>query len=296
SAVQVPRPPIGSAGCSLCQRPLSAIMRVERQERINLNPQWQRGPAWKTPRQVLLIDSILRGMDIPKVYLRARAGDVVYSHDAVDGQQRLRAIWQFRRGDLKLDYFEPLPDIGGHPIAGLTYAQLHVDLRKRFDDFQVSERAYRTKVDDDVSVLTYKDEGELQRRLFNHEFFILKAHGDAQRAGNGIILTERDYREILYRQRAYQHLLTAMFSMFSVVFIGASMNDSEMRLLLNYIADAFPQDSGPNHYAVVVQEEITSVEQERWFKDLKVQLIPVSKADHYAELTEFLITLKAATV
>ncbi|MER9600498.1 hypothetical protein NKJ08_38120, partial [Mesorhizobium sp. M0244] len=28
SAVQVPRPPIGSAGCSLCQRPLSAIMRV----------------------------------------------------------------------------------------------------------------------------------------------------------------------------------------------------------------------------------------------------------------------------
>ncbi|RCS22600.1 hypothetical protein DUT91_17085 [Phyllobacterium salinisoli] len=27
---------------------------------INLNPQWQRGPAWKQSRQVLLIDSILR--------------------------------------------------------------------------------------------------------------------------------------------------------------------------------------------------------------------------------------------
>jgi hypothetical protein len=37
---------------------------------INLNPTWQRGAAWKDPRKILLIDSILRGMDIPKVYLR----------------------------------------------------------------------------------------------------------------------------------------------------------------------------------------------------------------------------------
>lgn len=155
------------------------------------------------------------------------------------------------------------------------------------------ERTYR-RIDDDVSVLTYKDEGELQRRLFTHEFFILKAHGDVQRTGNGIILTEKDYREILYRQRAYQHLLTSMFSMFSVVFIGASMNDPETRLLLNFVADAFPQHTGPNHYAVMAKENITTVERERWFKDLKVQLIPVSKADDYAELTAFLVALAAA--
>ncbi|WP_352631184.1 DUF262 domain-containing protein [Mesorhizobium sp. M0496] len=65
-------------------------------ENINLNPQWQRGPAWKPPRQVLLVDSILRGMDIPKVYLRVRNGDAVFTHDAVDGQQRLRALWECR--------------------------------------------------------------------------------------------------------------------------------------------------------------------------------------------------------
>lgn len=155
----------------------------------------------------------------------------------------------------------------------------------------IIERTYRARVDDDVSVLTYKDEGELQRRLFGHEFFILKAHGDAQRAGNGIILTEKDYREILYRQRAYQHLLTGMFTMFSIVFVGASMNDPETRLLLNYIADAYPQDTGPNHYAVMAKEHITAVEQDRWFKDLKVQILPVSSANQYAELTEFLLSL-----
>lgn len=35
---------------------------VSNSAKINLNPSWQRGPAWQLPRQVLLIDSILRGM------------------------------------------------------------------------------------------------------------------------------------------------------------------------------------------------------------------------------------------
>lgn len=43
---------------------------VQRKDKIELTPAWQRGPAWKQPRQVLLLDSILRGMDIPKIYLR----------------------------------------------------------------------------------------------------------------------------------------------------------------------------------------------------------------------------------
>lgn len=83
------------------------------------------------------------------------------------------------------------------------------------------ERSYRSAGDDDVSVLTFKNAGELQRRLAQREFFILKAHGDAAKVGDGIVLTEIDYRELLYRQRAYQSLLQAIFTMFTVVFVGA---------------------------------------------------------------------------
>lgn len=155
------------------------------------------------------------------------------------------------------------------------------------------ERAYRTAGDEDVSVLTFKNAGELQRRLAQREFFILKAHGDAAKVGDGIVLTESDYREILYRQRAYQSLLQAIFTMFTVVFVGASLVDPEIKLLLGFIADAFSPGSGPNHFALMVQEELTTVQQERWFKDYNVQLVPVSKADSYAELTEFLGALRA---
>lgn len=155
------------------------------------------------------------------------------------------------------------------------------------------ERTYRSAGQDDVPVLTFTDDGELQRRLARREFFILKAHGDAAKVGNGIILTEIDYRQILYRHRAYQSLMAAMFTMFTVIFVGASMNDPEINLLLNYIADAFTPGAGPNHYALMVEEDVTNVEKDRWFRDRNVQLIPVSKADKYKQATEFMVALQA---
>lgn len=153
------------------------------------------------------------------------------------------------------------------------------------------ELAYRKSGQYSVPVCTFKDTGEIQRRLSKREFFILKAHGDAAKAGNGIILTDVDYRELLYRQRAYQSLLSAMFSMFTIVFVGASLIDPEIRLLLGYLADEFAPTTGPNHFALMAQEDITSVEEMRWFKDTKVQIIPVSKADNYREITEFMQAL-----
>lgn len=154
------------------------------------------------------------------------------------------------------------------------------------------ERAFR-KRDDDVSVCSFTDTGEVQRRLSRREFFILKAHGDATKLGNQIVLTDVDYRNLLFRQRAYQSLLSAMFTMFTFIFVGASMTDPEISLLLNYIADSFSPNAGPTHYALMAAEDVTQVERDRWLKDFKIQLITVSKQDNYAELTEFLRELGA---
>jgi SIR2-like domain len=158
----------------------------------------------------------------------------------------------------------------------------------------VIEQAYRAAGMYDVSVCTFTDSGEVQRRLSKREFFILKAHGDASRVGNGIILTEIDYRNIIYRQRAYQSLLSAMFTMFTIVFVGASLADPEIKLLLSYIADAFSPTSGPSHYALMAEEDLTNVEKDRWLRDMKVQLIPVSRSDNYVEVTQFIEALQAA--
>lgn len=120
---------------------------------INLNPTWQRGAAWKLPRKILLIDSILRGMDIPKVYLRKLPDNGAHKHDAVDGQQRIRAIWEFRAGAFSLNYPDPLPKIGAHSIHGLKFSQLHKSLRDHFDAFEVSVAEITSTDNDEITNL-----------------------------------------------------------------------------------------------------------------------------------------------
>lgn len=237
--------------------------------------------------------------------------DAGVGHRVIDGrkQTEYRALlddpgqWLMVAGGLKDDlriYFndfvetafiksKPQPTDLHRAIVGLDRLQFVVTTN--YDT--LIERAYRSAGEEDVSVLTFKNAGELQRRLAQREFFILKAHGDAAKVGDGIVLTESDYRELLYRQRAYQSLLQAIFSMFTIVFVGASLVDPEIKLLLGFIADAFSPGSGPNHFALMVEEELTTVQQERWFKDYNVQLVPLSKADSYAELTGFLDALRA---
>jgi hypothetical protein len=63
--------------------------------KINPNPSYQRGAVWTTEKKQLLIDSILRGYDIPKIYLRMLPLGSPFDSEIVDGQQRLRAIWDF---------------------------------------------------------------------------------------------------------------------------------------------------------------------------------------------------------
>jgi hypothetical protein len=120
---------------------------------INVNPVWQRGPAWKGPRQVLLIDSILRGMDIPKIYLHRLSATSPYRYDAVDGQQRLRAIWEFKAGVFALDHPETLSEIDGHPVAGLRFDGLHTDLRKKFNKFDISVAEIVSATRDEITNL-----------------------------------------------------------------------------------------------------------------------------------------------
>lgn len=125
---------------------------VKDRDVINVSPLWQRGAAWKSPRQVLLIDSILRGMDIPKIYVRKMTGKA-FSHEVVDGQQRIRAIWEFSSGLLPLEHPEPIAKINGHDVTGLRYAGLPKVLRDRFDAFTLSIGEITQATSDEITNL-----------------------------------------------------------------------------------------------------------------------------------------------
>ena len=69
------------------------------------------------------------------------------------------------------------------------------------------------------------------------------------------------------------------------------MTDPEIKVLLSHIVDAYSASAGPSHFALMPEEDVTNVERERWRRDMKVQLIPVSKAEGYQEVTDFVRAL-----
>lgn len=133
---------------------------VDLRDQINLNPAWQRGPAWTKQRRSLLIDSILRDMDVPKIYLHKLPSNELYKYDAVDGQQRLRAIWEYidpngtcATRSYPLKPTEPLPKIDGHVVQGKRYQDLHPSLKKRLKDFKVGIGEIAQASNDEITAL-----------------------------------------------------------------------------------------------------------------------------------------------
>ena len=82
------------------------------------------------------------------------------------------------------------------------------------------EKAFiKTHSEEFPHVLTYEDASTINYNLWNDEYFILKAHGDAKTAPRNIVLTEKDYRKIIYQTYGYQSVMHTIFSSCSILFI-----------------------------------------------------------------------------
>ena len=81
---------------------ISDFIEWSKAKKLKLNPDFQRGSVWSPPARVFLIDTILRGLPIPKIYLRTTTDieTMTSIRDVVDGQQRLRAILDFSEKSL----------------------------------------------------------------------------------------------------------------------------------------------------------------------------------------------------
>ena len=121
----------------------------------------------------------------------------------------------------------------------------------------------------------YYEASAILQALFRRDFFLLKAHGDADTAPERIVLTDKDYRRLLYKELGYQSVLQSIFTMYTVIFVGCSLQDPEIKLLLGYINTAFP-DGGTEHFALLQESEISKTERKRWQQDYNVAVLPIA--------------------
>ena len=115
--------------------------------RIDTNPDYQRPAVWSTSQKQLLMDTILRGYDIPKFYMR-KVSSNPDKYEVVDGQQRLRAIWGFICGEFRLS--KEIDGINGSDLAGRNYADLPDDIRSDFDVYPLDVIVISDSSEDEV--------------------------------------------------------------------------------------------------------------------------------------------------
>jgi hypothetical protein len=125
--------------------PLSSTHGIR--ERINTNPDFQRPAVWNRSQKQLLVDTILRDYDVPKLYWR-KVATKPDRYDVVDGQQRLRAIWGFFDGHFQLP--KDADAIDGESVAGIGYKDLPDELRMAFDVYALDVVIIEDSDDDEV--------------------------------------------------------------------------------------------------------------------------------------------------
>jgi hypothetical protein len=143
---------------------LSVTKFIRMREVIDLDPPYQReGNIWGTDTRSRLIDSIINGLDVPKLYFeratakRLTPEGLTFQYAVIDGKQRLEAINSFLAGELRLAEDFRFFEDESVEADGMTLGDLedrYPLLARRFLDYQLPV----------VSVLS--DSGDLIEEMF----------------------------------------------------------------------------------------------------------------------------------
>ena len=171
--------------------PLKARELYENREYIQY-PDFQREPTvWIPEKKQLLIDSMLIGLDIPKIYLyspeneeycppgmKDAKGQQIRYYDCVDGQQRIVSVIEFLDGKLRLDDGRFWKDLSRKEQENLLNYEFTIALIKEASDKDLRLLFLRLQlgaplvVGEKLKVL----KGDMRNFVFdvgvNHPFFV----------------------------------------------------------------------------------------------------------------------------
>ncbi|MGD1044226.1 MAG: DUF262 domain-containing protein [Bacteroidota bacterium] len=113
---------------------------------LHLQPKFQRRDSWTEKARSYLIDSIIRGLPIPKIFLReiTDTKNKITIREVVDGQQRLRAVLDFIAGNLKI------LKVHNENYYGKIFSELSEEVQESFFRYRFSVDLLEGATDSDV--------------------------------------------------------------------------------------------------------------------------------------------------
>jgi uncharacterized protein with ParB-like and HNH nuclease domain len=135
---------------------VSDFVSWQRDRTLSLSPSFQRRPVWKPGAKSYLIDTVVRGLPIPIIFLREQSTDLSTFkpvREVVDGQQRIRTVLSYVDPGCLIDYkkdndFFTVQGVHNEELAGKTFSELSSDLKLRILDYQFSVHVFPSSIDD----------------------------------------------------------------------------------------------------------------------------------------------------
>ncbi len=123
---------------------------------LTIKPPYQRKPVWVARQKCYLIESILKGLPIPEIYVQqTTSAEGKTNYAIVDGQQRIRTVLQFvgsetdptetEANKFVLDKLPPESE-----WRNKTFAELSDDQKKGFYGYRFAVKYLNTESDDEV--------------------------------------------------------------------------------------------------------------------------------------------------
>lgn len=126
------------------KHPISDVRDWNKNNRLELRPDFQRNEVWSKSAQIMLIDTILKGIPIPKIYIKSIITNGNTYRVVIDGQQRLTAILKFVENKLKLTK----PYDGEY--YGKTFSELPLELQNDILRYTIDINEIFNPTEDDI--------------------------------------------------------------------------------------------------------------------------------------------------
>ena len=113
---------------------------------LSLAPKFQRRSVWKKPARSYMIDSILKGMPVPPIYLRVTQNlqKTKTMREVIDGQQRLRTVLDYINEDFSLS-----PSVS-EEAPGKKFSQLSEDQKDQVRKYSFICESFSSISDEEV--------------------------------------------------------------------------------------------------------------------------------------------------